>query len=132
MQTALPAVLKATVKPLQSLPRAILSAGSGRTEIGRSAHGLVDWIGISSPFDEAFAHCADGTTYWGRVLDYDKVHAMLRGVQAHEMNAQNELTRALRNRQMPSAPIAGLAQVLLKDVLNRAVRLKTSYRMCPA
>lgn len=84
-----------------------------------------DWFGLSSLFDETFAHCVEGTTYWGRVLDRSKVHAILRAAQSHEMNAQNEVTRALSNRHLPVAIVGELAQMFRKDVLNRAMRLRS-------
>lgn len=85
---------------------------------------FADWFGLSTLFDEAFAHCADGTVYWGRVLGSDEIHGVLKLAQSHEMNVQSEITRRLLDRQLPSTLIPGLAQMFRKDVLNRAMRLR--------
>lgn len=79
-----------------------------------------DWNGLVHIFDESFAHCADGTAYWGRALDRPGVIGVLAKYQTHQMNAANFLFAALQNG--PQA--ADLGSFFSKEVVNQAMRVR--------
>lgn len=84
---------------------------------------FADWRGLSSIFEETFAHCADGTIYWGRVLDRCAVEKMLRcKTQAVEVSAEN-LLFAILGQTTWSASATDLACFFRKEVVNRAMRI---------
>lgn len=77
-----------------------------------------DWCGLSKIFDETFAHCADGTVYWGRVRDKKTVLSIIQGTaQTVQMNAETELFKLLNGG--PNA--VDLASFFRKEVVNRAM-----------
>jgi hypothetical protein len=87
-----------------------------------------DWNGLATLFDETFAHCADGTRYWGRVLNRPCVEKVIHcAAQTVEMNAENHLFSTLNNvpnqANHPMTP-AFLAHFFRKEVVNRAMRLR--------
>lgn len=80
-----------------------------------------DWMGLAVLFYETFAHCADGTVYWGRVLD--KVTIQQLPLQSLEGLAMNELFQLVSpNPNIIDA--ASISLFLRKEVLNRALRIK--------
>ena len=88
-----------------------------------------DWDGLATIFDETFAHCADGTIYWGRVLDRTCVQKITKNPilcsgQTVYITAENQLLAILNNNAgyHPTAP--HLAHFFRKEVVNRAMRLR--------
>jgi hypothetical protein len=82
---------------------------------------FADWNGACDYFDEVFAHCADGTLYWGRVLDRPKVKALLDRAVAIETDAMNDLFQILLNAG--EAEASELSTFFRKEVANRAMAL---------
>jgi len=84
---------------------------------------IPDWNGLVTLFSETFAHCADGTRYWGRVVDRAWVEKIVHcDAQRVEMNAQNHLFSILNGTTFNSIG-ANAAQFFRKEVVNRAMRL---------
>ena len=81
-----------------------------------------DWKGLVSLFDETFAHCADGTTYWGRVRNDDAVDCVISNYLRHEMNAQNYLSQSLREQNCPYSSELGC--FFRKEVINQAMKTR--------
>ena len=79
-----------------------------------------DWRGMMGVFAEVFAHCADGTTYWGRVTDAQSVSEVLASYQGHEMTAATMLSCLLQNE----AQAVEIATFFAKDVINRAMKVR--------
>jgi hypothetical protein len=85
---------------------------------------IPDWNGLVTLFSETFAHCADGTRYWGRVVDRAWVEKIVHcDAQRVEMNAQNHLFSILNGTTFNSIG-ANAAQFFRKEVVNRAMRLR--------
>lgn len=81
-----------------------------------------DWRGLATMFDETFAHCADGTVYWGRVIDAYSVQKVINCWQEKiEMCAENELFQILNRKNIQSS--SDLAGFFRKYVVNRAMKL---------
>jgi hypothetical protein len=82
---------------------------------------FADWNGASVMFDEVFAHCADGTVYWGRVIDAQKVADFVNRAIAIETEAENCLFSILLPLDEPG-PMER-ATFFRKEVANRAMAL---------
>lgn len=96
-------------------------AGGGRpilhhNHLSQESLSFADWSGASVMFDEVFAHCADGTVYWGRVLDHDGVAKVLARGEALEMTIMSTLHAKLG--------LSVEAEFFRKEVINRAMRAK--------
>lgn len=78
-----------------------------------------DWNGLVDLFDETFAHCADGTMYWGRVLRDDAVRAMFSNGSPETMG-MNFLFNLIQS--YPESSV--IALFFRKEVVNRAMRLR--------
>jgi hypothetical protein len=79
-----------------------------------------DWYGLVHLFAESFAHCADGTVYWGRVLKKADVGQVLARYEPLRMNATNHLFN-----QLPSgAQSSDIAEFFSKEVVNQAMSLR--------
>ena len=79
-----------------------------------------DWNGLATLFDEAFAHSADGKTYWGRVVDHQTVVRLIRTSPLCE--DQNILFSILLAANVNDP--TGLAFFFRKEVFNRAMKLR--------
>lgn len=82
---------------------------------------FADWYGLATFFDETFAHCADGTCYWGRVINKAKV------LDLHTNRAiaiENDALNALFSI-IPNGPdAAALSDFFRKEVVNEAMKLR--------
>ena len=81
-----------------------------------------DWAGLTVFAEQTFAHCADGTCYWGKVIKATKVNDVLKKAQIVEINAENFLFKILNsnNSNYTNALLAGFFR---KEVVNRAMKL---------
>ena len=77
-----------------------------------------DWKGLDKVFDEVFAHCADNTTYWGRMLDPHAVDRTFGPTMNAEVDAESALFGILSPRPMA----VDFAHHFRKEVINRAMR----------
>jgi hypothetical protein len=85
---------------------------------------FADWNGLATVFDETFAHCADGTAYWGRVLNHCCVQKIVCcSAQTIEMNAETQLFTILNG--IGNAQAVALAGFFRKEVVNRAMRIRS-------
>lgn len=87
-----------------------------------------DWNGASKHFAEIFAHCSDGTIYWGAVKSKEKVN------KTFEINglidkADDILAHKLRSSSQEE--YAGCYK-FGKEIINRAMKLKmyVDYKYC--
>ncbi|NRF74080.1 hypothetical protein QNM34_13755 [Rahnella bonaserana] len=81
--------------------------------------GFADWCGASTYFNEIFAHCNDGTYYYGKVLQKDTLLSKINSVKVHlESMAENCLNDHLLD--MYSQAIS----FLRKDVICRAFKIR--------
>ncbi|WP_029014931.1 hypothetical protein [Niveispirillum irakense] len=86
---------------------------------------FADWNGLATIFDETFAHCADGTIYWGRVLNPCYVKKIVFcSAQKVSMDAENHLFIILNNNPNWTSSAAETASFFRKEVINRAMRLR--------
>ena len=86
---------------------------------------IPDWRGLVSVFSESFAHCADGTKYWGRVVNRACVEKIVHcSAETVEMNAETHLFSILYGTSFHSIG-AGAAQFFRKEVVNRAMRQRS-------
>lgn len=76
-----------------------------------------DWEGLCDVFSETFAHCADGTVYWGKVLSRPDVVRVRSKSSRVELDATNALFAQLGD--LPHAAI--VAEFFRKEVANRAM-----------
>ncbi|MFJ5367078.1 hypothetical protein ACIPR9_18490 [Pectobacterium punjabense] len=91
--------------------------------------GCADWYGTATIFHEIYAHCSDGTIYYGHVIDVNRIKNLgnrLKGDLLEE--AEKHLTKELNaNFFHPCLnkfdnPI--IASFFDREVLNRALRIK--------
>lgn len=80
-----------------------------------------DWHGLTHLFAETFAHSADGTIYWGRVLNNAAVSKVLGNYQAAQLSATNHLFALLTSH----ANSADIAEFFSKEVVNQGMRLRS-------
>ena len=84
---------------------------------------MADWNGVVIYFDEIFAHCADGTTYWGRALNSDAVLRMIGDRDEHLTKAENLFRDHILSKDMHNLwPAVGT--LFTKEVINRAMRIR--------
>lgn len=82
-----------------------------------------DWRGLATMLNETFAHCVDGTVYWGRVLNRGCVQKIICcSAQTIEMNAENHLVCILLHQHHEHA--AELGHYFRKEVVNRAMKIR--------
>lgn len=79
-----------------------------------------DWRGLAELFTETFAHCADGTRYWGRVKDPQAVQTVLTKSDLLEIEGGNLLFSSIMNHSHST----DIASFFRKEILNRAMRLR--------
>lgn len=77
-----------------------------------------DWKGVTNLFCEIFAHCADGTVYWGRAKDKAAITSAL-ARPSLEYDATNLLFPLILNDPDSSS----IAMFFRKEVINRAMRI---------
>ena len=100
-------------------------AGNGKlvchhNHLSQESLSSADWRGLAQIFDETWAHCEDGTQYYGRVIDICNVERILRtNYEAVESSAETKLFKILNAKNNPRA--TDLAGLFRKDVLNRAM-----------
>lgn len=82
-----------------------------------------DWLGLNVFFSETFAHCEDGTTYWGRVLDKNSVAQVLSDYESHECTALNLLCTVMMQQNIFRHTLTNEATFFRKEVVNRAMRI---------
>lgn len=76
-----------------------------------------DWRGVSTHFNEIYAHCNDGTSYYGRVLDKRKVLSLINNKRDFiDVIAENILFRSTNDTQ--------LAGFFRKEVICRALKIR--------
>lgn len=81
-----------------------------------------DWTGLTVFAEQTFAHCADETHYWGKVISETAVNNVLSKAQTVEVAAENFLFNILNNNNCH--PLSGLlAGFFRKEVINRAMKL---------
>jgi hypothetical protein len=78
-----------------------------------------DWKGLTELFSETFAHCSDGTMYWGRAKDKDAVRKVME-TPSLENDATNLLCQMIRSD--PDSSTVGA--FFRKEILNRAMRVR--------
>jgi hypothetical protein len=78
-----------------------------------------DWRGIVEVYAETFAHCADGTIYWGRAIDRQAISKVIANGFV-EWAAINELNKLFEF--YPDYPSIGT--FFCKEVINRAMRIR--------
>lgn len=84
---------------------------------------FADWAGLTVFAEQTFAHCADNTRYWGKVINETAVNTVLNKAQTVETNAENFLFNILINISHLPRP-AELASFFRKEVVNRAMKLR--------
>ena len=99
-------------------------AGNGKlvvhhNHLSQESLSLADWLGLARIFDQTWAHCADGSVYYGRVLDPCRVERILRSTSGPEARASAELCKILISAGHPNA--VDLADMFRKETLNRAM-----------
>ncbi|MGA4651326.1 hypothetical protein [Enterobacter hormaechei] len=78
---------------------------------------LSDWRGTSVYFNEIYAHCNDMTSYYGKVLDKERILSLVNDTSLNlEIDAENTLFNYVKN-----AEVAGFFR---KDVICRAFKLR--------
>lgn len=78
---------------------------------------FADWRGASVYFNEIYAHCNDGTSYYGRVLNKKKVLSVIKNKKDFiEMNAENHLFNYTNNIQLDA--------FFRKEVICRALKIR--------
>lgn len=77
---------------------------------------LDDWRGASCLFKEIYAHCNDGTSYYGKVLDAEKVLSVIDNKESMEMNAENCLFNFTNNTKVDA--------FFRKEVICRALKIR--------
>lgn len=78
---------------------------------------FADWRGTSMFFNEIYAHCNDGTVYYGRVLNKDKVLYIIDNIKDQiEVGSENILFKYTNNNQLSS--------FFRKEVICRALKIK--------
>lgn len=75
-----------------------------------------DWRGASCYFNEIFAHCNDGTLYYGKVLDAEKVLSVVNNKIFMETTAENCLFRFTNTPQLDA--------FFRKEVICRALKIR--------
>lgn len=81
-----------------------------------------DWNGLTVFADQTFAHCEDGTRYWGKVIDETAVTHVLKKAMTVEVEAENFLF-AILNSLKPDPTAVEFAHYYRKEVVNRAMKL---------
>ncbi|GBR19619.1 hypothetical protein [Asaia spathodeae] len=82
-----------------------------------------DWTGLTVFAEQTFAHCADDTCYWGKVINETEVNNVLSKAQTVEISAETFLFDILNN--IDFSPLsAELAGFFRKEVVNRAMKLR--------
>jgi hypothetical protein len=82
-----------------------------------------DWLGLIEVYSETFAHCADGTIYWGHAIDRGAIARTMpsgRVDLAVELAAINELSKLIN--LYPDYNSIGM--FFRKEVINRAMRIR--------
>jgi len=78
---------------------------------------FADWRGVSMFFNEIYAHCNDGTVYYGRVLDKVKVLHIIDNLKDDiEVKSENILFKYTNNNE--------LASFFRKEVICRYLKIK--------
>lgn len=85
---------------------------------------FADWHGLTVFAKETFAHCADGTVYWGKVADEAAVTAKINNQGTAEAQATNLLFQILQ-AQVGGPADAAIASFFRKEVINRAMKIRT-------
>lgn len=75
-----------------------------------------DWRGASCYFHEIFAHCNDGTLYYGKVLDEEKVLSVVNNKEFMETTAENCLFCYTGTPQLDA--------FFRKEVICRALKIR--------
>jgi len=87
-----------------------------------------DWCGLIQLFNETFAHCEDGTTYYGRVLKTQQVENIICNYDNHLRVADDTLFKRIRDSQ-PNIE-QKVYENLGIEVLNRAMRNREFVDYC--
>jgi len=75
-----------------------------------------DWNGLTDVFSETFAHCSDGTSYWGRAKDKSAIAKALA-----TPGLENTATNLLFKLIFTDPDSALIAMFFRKEVINRAM-----------
>ncbi|WP_127341497.1 hypothetical protein [Enterobacter roggenkampii] len=80
-----------------------------------------DWNGANRLFNEIFAHCTDGTKYWGKVISFENVAKIILEYVYYSTEADNALVKVLQNHSLDHLSTSGL---FTKEIINRAMKIK--------
>jgi len=82
---------------------------------------IADWHGLTVFVSETFAHCADGSIYWGKVNDVAGVQRVRVKIQSVEMDAASIVSDILLDQGVLNS--ADYGTFFRKEVINRAMKL---------
>jgi hypothetical protein len=82
-----------------------------------------DWLGLNNFFLETFAHCEDGTIYWGQVINNFDVSRVLENYGLHECNASTILCNIMMGKGFYHNTLTDEATFFRKEIINRAMRI---------
>ncbi len=78
---------------------------------------FADWRGASQYFNEIYAHCNDGTSYYGRVLNKEKMLSVINNkITLIEVKAENHLFNYTNNTEFDA--------FFRKEVICRALKIR--------
>ncbi|HFU2361824.1 TPA: hypothetical protein ACIGPV_003726 [Klebsiella variicola] len=91
--------------------------------------GCADWHGIATLFCETYAHCSDGTIYYGRVINKERIKNLgdrLKGdlLEEAEKHLIKELNSNFNHPSLDEFDNPIIASFFDREVLNRALRIK--------
>lgn len=79
-----------------------------------------DWMGLANLFHETWAHCADGTVYWGRVTKHCEVKRII-GSAIDETAIETMICNILCPKYNQQG--VHLAGFFRKEIINRAMKI---------
>lgn len=113
-----------------NLPPSVQSARTAGTTIvvhhnhlSQESLSCDDWNGLANGFAESFAHCADGTVYWGTVADRDEVLRFCPN-QKIQMEADNVWAATVPHTVTSHPSSQWVAGFFGREVLNRAMHIR--------
>jgi hypothetical protein len=122
--------IRTTLNPRGADPSLDVRQGKGsgqlvchHNHLSHESLSSADWRGLAQIFNETWAHCADETRYYGRVLDAEKVERVLNEkYEAIEIRAENDLVQILATQRQSEA--LSIAAHFRKEVINRALHIR--------
>lgn len=86
-----------------------------------------DWNAATLLIREIYAHCADGTIYYGSVIDANSVNRVINNYYDYQCKAENKLFNILDSSFQMNLPAAQLAHFFRKEVINQAMRQRNFF-----